>query len=511
MDFSTKSRATRISSRSPLIFVLIQLFYCVAQIPLHFFSAYTPDDVTFYGIARQIALTVPDKGGWAHFIFSQTNVCGYGALYWILYASLLKIPFLNSFPNAMFTSMSIVAYLCVCLIPLCIFLIGFRRKSPYAIPAVILWLLFPAAWWTGKLTAPETLAMAVGMGGLVLTLQQPADRRMTDRSFLLGCFLLGITTGLKLTAGVFVPFSFGVNFIYYRRTRRSFLAMVLMAIGGFFFANPFALGQMPVFLKHVAENTHVLGPSWSRFWMMLRLPYRYQWDCVFDGGLTVWSLTGTGWLVLGGLFAVLQIPWGILFVYFFTGVIFLTFLSVNAVFFGWYLFPLIVLTPIIMTFGRRQVAPHFFIVGFILLLLSSVPHVESVVFNYRQKIEYRREILMKDETGQEILNWLHTRQRSFDHIFNFTEVGLDFPFLSGYSKKARTFRQSYLDWFTVSPDLPLEGQILIIVGDRVRLFSPYAQLNALENGFITRHEQKFRVIEKIRKGQMTFYISAEEK
>ena len=67
---------------------------------------------------------------------------------------------------------------------------------------IFLWLTFPAAWWYGKLVAPDLYCLSLGLWGLCFSIPPEKDAKRKT----IGIILMGIAVGIKITFIVFPIF-----------------------------------------------------------------------------------------------------------------------------------------------------------------------------------------------------------------------------------------------------------------------------------------------------------------
>ena len=112
-----------------------------------------------------------------------TNHLGYGYLYWLFIGLIKSKLFLR-----------LVAFIAMMSIPIILrkFALSYNI-APNRI--IVLWLTFPAAWWYGKLIAPELYCLSLAFYGLYLAI---TAKSFTNKKYC-GLVLMGIASGIKIT------------------------------------------------------------------------------------------------------------------------------------------------------------------------------------------------------------------------------------------------------------------------------------------------------------------------
>lgn len=242
--------------------------YALLLAPLVFAPAWLPDEVWFWREASGLS--------WTHYFVQSPNL-GYGAAWWSAYALLRAV---ISGVAAMWV-LRAVAYVALVSIPVALFWGARERASGRW--AAALWLATPAAWWTGKLCAPEVPALACAAWALAL-----APR--TDRKQWGAWGLLGVAIGLKVTAVAALPFL--AAFVMASRPERGrdlarTLARlapraVLMGLAGVVVVNPCLLTTPRAALASIVGA----GSRWSLFAERRALwALAWEWDGVMSGGI----------------------------------------------------------------------------------------------------------------------------------------------------------------------------------------------------------------------------------
>jgi hypothetical protein len=312
----------------------------LAVLPNYLARTYVPDEAWFRDLAAEKSAELAELG-LGPFIRFQENELGYGAIYWIAYA------LLGRWFDEPIVAARWLAWLAMATPPACAALLAQKQQiRGGGALAVALWFTFPVAWWTGKLTGPETFSLAASTIGATLVLWRAAGWR----AYAAGV-ALGLACGLKLTAAPAVAFAVVVVALRSERRWRAFALLAAGLVGGFLLANPFILFQPRNFAENVlrltAEPTnyrvargsleHFVHLFWNGAW---------EWDAVFRGGLLNWSLAPAAlalWLVVVWRARASRAVIGALAV----AVVAATVMCfVQARYLGWYWFPTVALIPL---------------------------------------------------------------------------------------------------------------------------------------------------------------------
>lgn len=273
---------------------LILAIGLAAVSPLYFSRAYVPDEAWFRDVAAEKSVVLGEQGLW-RFIRTQENELGYGALYWIVYALLGRW-----FDEPIVVARGL-ALASMATAPVGAALLARKHGSSSGWLAVALWFTFPIAWWTGKLTGPETYSLAASTIGATLILWGASGRL----AYAAGV-ALGLACGIKLTAAPVVVFAGVVMLIRGPRRGRATALLSAGLIGGFIVANPFLLFRPKHFLETLAPLADAPSNLDASRWSIDHLAHLYwnndwEWDRVFQGGLLNWSLAAPAlvlWLAL---------------------------------------------------------------------------------------------------------------------------------------------------------------------------------------------------------------------
>lgn len=165
------------------------------------------------------------------------------------------------------------------------------KKSRYK-SIILLWLTFPAAWWYGKLVAPELYCLALGLWGLYFAI--PPEK--SERRKMIGILLMGIAIGIKVTFVIFpifyycytsiIAFERGVstkNIIQNIKRyifREEKLGIVLVI--GFLLGSPSIIWEPKLYFDHLTQFSspginfssvkYLYSPSVGSFWETIISP-----------------------------------------------------------------------------------------------------------------------------------------------------------------------------------------------------------------------------------------------
>jgi hypothetical protein len=275
---------------------------------------------------EQIFLAVARLTSYWSFITEPTSQL-YGSLYWIL----LKLSG-GAFIARLFTLAMFLAtpYLAIKTI----------KSHTHKSIAFCLWLTMPAAWWGGKLVAPEIPAMFLVAVALYLY----------DRKRLVGAAIaLGLAVGIKITALpalVFfaLTFAFSSNLSTEQKIR-SILPISAAFIAAVFIAYPPIIQALKTMSSLSANPVGV--PLADAINKTLFLD-RWEWDIAYSGGILNFSLK---FIPLCLFFVYLLISsWRQALLFSATAAAFLAMNSMNDNGYGWYWFPII---PIVISLAGK--------------------------------------------------------------------------------------------------------------------------------------------------------------
>lgn len=311
---------------------LIALYACLIA-PLYFNRAFVPDEDWFFSIARLRAPKI-DQTGWMAFFLRQPNELGYGALYWMFYIAVVKM-----FPEPLL-AMRGFAFGIMVLMPVLYLIYGMKQGKTVLWP-VLLYLTFPMAWWTGKITGPENFSLIIAMAGLYLLRMA----RFAGKG-VLGSWLLGLAAGIKLN--IFPVFLFAVGFEIISsgfRLRRVF-GQVFFFVAGFLTCTPLIFADPGYFIVNILVSgyppnyslAHLAHILWNQAW---------EWDAVFRGGFFNWGLAPVSAILFLALCRQVRLSGSAGFGFLLAVAVATLMCLTNGRFYGWYWFPVISLIPLI--------------------------------------------------------------------------------------------------------------------------------------------------------------------
>jgi hypothetical protein len=277
LDFEFKSPGKQDSSWRSLAPSGLVCVYAVLLLPIYCLPVYSPDEIWFAQEAQRLSnawnTSAPYK-----VVLEQQNHLGYGAIYWIGYSLLAKV---TSEPIWVVRALALVANLSI---PVCLLRSIRNPHQPAALIAMLLWLSFTAAWWSGKVTGPELFSTALCFLGLF-----GFQRAKSILAVLTAGSLMGLAVGLKLNA---LPAILAVLFIFPQLPNpKRMLFVALLGIGlGFVIANPFILSSSESLFGNIPNRgkpgitistKRLLQLFWNADW---------EWDAVYRGGYFNWGL-----------------------------------------------------------------------------------------------------------------------------------------------------------------------------------------------------------------------------
>ncbi|MEI8012482.1 MAG: glycosyltransferase family 87 protein [Candidatus Omnitrophota bacterium] len=481
------------------------------QWKVYFSGAPVPDEVWFIRMAQDFAAHCRQEG-WLSYIFSQQNDLGYGALYWIGSAWAAGLAGAERAGETLML-MRGAAFACCLLIPLLILVRGWVRGSACTLPALLVWFIFPAAWWSGKIVGPDMFSLGLGVAGVFTVTCRLTRSKRARVLFLAGWLLLGVALGIKVTAIPFIVFAVVWNMTYDRRPLKAMLPAAVFLLLGFFAANPFAVCRWPDFLSHLKSVSAAAAPGFSRIRTVF-FARDYAWDLVFIGSLTAWGLTLAGFAVYASWLVYIEVAWGVFLAFALMLLTMTAMLFVSGTCFGWYCFPVIAVLPFMAFEGRRVLSVKAGVVWGAALLLFSLPNIKQTIFLYTLKTEQINVFKRHGETQTALTRHLAQWRVRFEHVFDMGDPGQTFeiPFffykekMSGYDAVARWFEEGELP---LSP----QGAMLMILGDRWARVAPvekgfdYQSLQRqLRDGKVSRQGKFFRVAHQETCGFLTLYV-----
>lgn len=228
-------------------------------------EALTPDEICFLEIAeKDISLkNITD------YIF-LSNYLGYGSFFWLSIYYLKSVLLCRLVFVALFISVILTIYKILALL---------KRESlfPYT---VLVYLSVPLVWFTGKIIGPETISFAIAAWGVYLFLYGYIKRKKTF--LLLGSFLCGMATGIKLYNIVYGVFCAAIIIFDSQNNNRMFtiIRFAIVFIIGFIIACPVIIFNFSEFTSNLPQNV------FSIYYLNnVLFSYYIEWDLVNSSGL----------------------------------------------------------------------------------------------------------------------------------------------------------------------------------------------------------------------------------
>jgi hypothetical protein len=359
------------SRYSRCLLVLTLGSYLIFEVWNFLFTRGVGDEFTYFGVGRDLFQKF-SQGQYS--FWTQENAMGYGSLYWNFYLLSFKLSSaLGLEADQSDLLIKVFALLVTLGVPLAMMSRNLFNNVPGSTRNVYLalsvYFLCPMAWWTGKITGPETFSMGLAFWGMAFFLSKNQQRT------LLGAFLLGLGVGVKVTAAPILVFSFLVYLWNSPRKRRAF--PILFAVGfGFLFANPYLLFAPENHVTYL-QSLDEPGTTLSNFRNALILD-RMELNFVYSGGLVYWSLSSLSLIVVFALIAV-RTPVAIAVAFFTSLLVTLGMFCFTSRSYGWYWFPMITLIPTSLLWIRLKDKKEFWLL--ILALLLSVPGSLTMIYN----------------------------------------------------------------------------------------------------------------------------------
>ncbi len=221
-----------------------------------------------------------------------TNHLGYGYLYW-LFIGLIKSTLV----------LRLIAFISMMSIPFILYRFSqIYNLTPFKSNSIILlWLTFPAAWWYGKLIAPEIYCLALAFFGLYLSI---TTKTYKIRKYC-GMVLMGISFGIKITF-IIIPIFYCLHSLltFYQKvekTPKSFISGLKHYLFdeekfGIFFIIGFLVGTPSLIFNPAYYLTNLLKFS-SENIDLWKLQFLYSenlgtfWETVLSPSLTKFSIS----------------------------------------------------------------------------------------------------------------------------------------------------------------------------------------------------------------------------
>jgi hypothetical protein len=395
---SARLELTKTLGKSMVPLFLVWTVY-TAYIFLHS-SALVPDEKFFLSLAG--------KTSYWSFLTEPTSQL-YGSLYWVCLKLCSHAFVARLFALIMFL---LTPYLVIKTIddPKCKLL------------AFCLWLTMPAAWWGGKLIAPEIPTMFLVSVALYFY----------DRKKFVGVGVaLGLAVGIKviaLPALVFFVLSFLLADSHTSKEKMQLIPKIAFAFFvSVFISYPPIIVALKSMFGAASEHSAISIMDAVRKTLFLD---RWEWDVAYSGGVLNFSLQ----LVSFGLFCAALLIGNCLqaLVFIATAVVFLAMNAMNDNGYGWYWFPIL---PIVIymfgkfSSGRRERA----VLCLALLALGANAYLQAPLiadFIYQKSAQIR--IMSNDK---QIVDCLSSRVNELSPATVFNGVDMNLIFLDGEKTK----------------------------------------------------------------------------
>jgi len=445
--------------RSNSLFALVVVVYALFQFYVYFgLKVYVPDEIIFtQKISELVNLELPK--GLFRFWVTQDNHLGYGAIYWVLQAVIVQW-------SGTVTATRLISYLSVISILIILYVIGKKLKSKYTWESVLLWLTFPMAWWWGKLNGPEYISLVIGFLGVALYL--------VTRKILWSTMLVGISTGIKLNNVAFLMLPMIMEFWEdmtinrwdwrsgWQKLTKIVLGCLMGLAIGMVVANPIIITNGSQFLsKFKSDSSFTL-----RHLLYILNGYYWEWDAVFSGGMSYWSLKMTVAVVLVVILVLIrtrkEVVIGVVGV-----VLAELFLCLkNARFLGWYTFPVVVVIPLLVLHGQK--IRHWLVVLFVILNL--VTNIGFIYQGWKMKLWHYQNMQKKKEVQACVVKQLESSKIvRVDYTVDYSEIGyyLDLSVVAADKRLQDDVAFNLLVDNQFRPKTAPQSSCLVLVGDRL--------------------------------------------
>ena len=364
------------------------------------------DERWFYSISQGIR--------WHHSVKNlllTENYLGYGAIYWII------IKILHSFfvVRMVWAIMIISIPICTCI--LCRKVLNFSMRNIFF--SILIYFSCPLVWFTGKIIGPEILGQALGCWGISTIL----IGHFKEKSYclIIGVFLVGLATGVKLYNFVFYIFSMFYIFLDFLagKSYKKILVYIII-IYTFVLCCGFLCG-------------YGAGNVWSAVGggggaLSIRCPLKHilfseqiSWDLINVGGLNrlimhvpclaaIFILSKKTKKKIAGILSIFILLLAVCFKSYFS---------------GWYLFPLIIIISICV--------PDSFLM-FPILILNLIFMFAPLSYQIESKIEQIQNIKNIDIINLHIRNW--EKNYNKDYKKNYFVEFVDKPYSFLYQDEA---------------------------------------------------------------------------
>lgn len=326
--------------------IALVLAHAAISMRLYLNHAFIPDEIWFAEHAARLAVDIHGLMD----VLGVENAFGYGALYWIVHCAVF-----SAFDDPWFVLR--VVYWAMLVAGNIIFVVLVYRINRERVAIVAAFFItLPMTWWQGKITGPEPLCHFLL---LVALLAASSSGALMLRSIAAG-FFCGLSIGVKLSSAPMAIFCLAMVVWWeqmgresegWRRYAQAALVFGVSVLFGFAMANPFIFGGLGRFLGNApsagVSDGGVLGRAsdilFGKEWLWEVVPFGSVTEFgvpLFLFFLVVFSAMMRGaskWMVFSYLAA-------------FSALVVMSLFTPG--FFGWYLYSLIMLLPLVMAFGQ---------------------------------------------------------------------------------------------------------------------------------------------------------------
>lgn len=371
--------------------------YAILLLPIYCLPICTPDEMWFELDAMKL------KESWSglsflEIVFEQENHLGYGASYWLLYG---LIAHCTSYPLVIMRVAALGANLAVpyLLLREC----RDVSRRPAALLAMLLWVTFPAAWWTGKITGPELFSSAILFSGLLLLSHAARWQWVMAAGAALGC-----AVGIKTNS---LPAILAIFFIVPQRPR-PWRSMSLVALGlviGFVVANPFVVFEPQELLANLPKRGRFGAGFTTKHFLLLLWNTEWEWDAVFRGGYFNWGMCPLAVPLYFTFLWKSKLPWKWLVGGIACTVAGFLLHMTSRQYHGWYWLPLLPLFPLTVLHVRK-VEPQAWRWAMALVIVNLAGNSPWIGLQYYSKLEQFTHTFDTDEVLLETEYFAKSRQ-----------------------------------------------------------------------------------------------------
>lgn len=403
------------------------LLGCAVALLIHIFflPAFAADEIAFFIWGNSMAENSHSQYAW-DFLF-RPNQAGYGASYWTVYINLIE-----QFGVYGIWGMRVLACAAFIGISLAITVVGNMAQRYLGYLMLALWLSMPVAWWFGKVTGPESFALAFGVFGVLLLYIASHNERLPWQlkpivAESLAWLLIGGAVALKATNLPGALFAFLIVFampkIWEEHSKAGVFKKMLFAIGlmagGFIICSPNAILNPSQFLFHLTEQPRVNAWKWDIAKMSLSNQL-WGWDGIFAGGLLQWGLCPLAMSVLG-LSLLIKSP-RVFAILLATFLACWAMISSSGFVLGWYWFGWIPMIVLAILWGIRENSSNRMIASAIVvtILINLYYQAPAVISRYQLKAEQALALAQLDKVQHAIED--KTKGRQYDLVLDYWEV-----------------------------------------------------------------------------------------